>query len=76
MGDDLDTGEFLAVHLPHLAPLKGWLKYLNDKLGWLKVNARGNADMRVHLSAGRDDWTEWSYREEKPPQSGPRRNRN
>jgi hypothetical protein len=72
--DRTDTDEFLAVHLPHLAPLKDWLKYLNDKIGWLKVNARGNATMRTSLSGGRDEWTEWNYREEKP--RSPKHNRN
>jgi hypothetical protein len=69
-----DTDEFLAVHLPNLVPLKGWLKYLNEKLGWLKVNAQGNAVMRTSLSGGRDEWTEWNYREDNPQRH--KRNRN
>lgn len=66
MSDLSDTDEFLAVHLPHLAPLKNWLKYLNDKIGKLKrdPDVQGSAQLHAQLNGGtRMDWTDWSYRE-------------
>lgn len=60
---DLDTGEFLAVHLPHLKPLKSWLHYLNDMIGKLKTSgAKGNAEFYGQLTGGtRIEQTKWTY---------------
>ena len=64
MSEDQAIEDFLARTFPHLRV--SWLRRINEKLGALKKENGGYAEMRVRWNKGRDQWTEWNQRDLSP----------
>lgn len=54
---DQSTDEFLAIRFPHLR--KTWLDEINDAIGWLKQNFKGNATMQIPWNGGIPGEVHW-----------------
>jgi len=59
--ENQSTDEFLAIRFPLIR--KSWLERISRKLGLLKQENGGHAEMRVQWKHGTVHWTEWLTRD-------------